>query len=69
MRLRGFGGIKRPRSAFEIRAKGGDKAKFWLRPIALAQNAGFDARTLRELEKVVEDNADRIERVWNDHFR
>jgi hypothetical protein len=59
-----------PREPLHIHVtKDADKAKFWLRPVALAQNAGFDARTLRELEKIVEENADLIERVWNVHFR
>lgn len=48
--------------------KGGDKAKFWLRPVALAVNIGFDSRTLRVLERMVEQNAPLIERVWNEHF-
>ena len=48
--------------------KGGAKAKFWLRPVALASNFAFDARTLRELEAMVEANVPRIERVWNEHF-
>jgi len=49
-------------------SEGGAKAKFWLRPVALASNFAFDARTLRELEAMVEANVPRIERVWNEHF-
>jgi len=48
--------------------KGGAKAKFWLRPVALVSNIGFDARSLRELEEMVEVNVPRIERIWNEHF-
>lgn len=44
-------------------------AKFWLQPsVTLAESYGFDARTLRELKRVVEDNADLIERAWNEYF-
>lgn len=49
--------------------KGGDEAEFWLRPeIALADSAGFDRRTLRELEQVVTANRTLIEERWNGHF-
>jgi Domain of unknown function (DUF4160) len=51
-----------------VRSAGGD-AKFWLRPdIRLAGSEGYDARILRELSKVVAENADLIERSWNEHF-
>jgi hypothetical protein len=46
------------------------EAKFWLKPeVHLAYNDGYDARTLRELLEIVEDNKDRIERAWDDFFR
>jgi len=45
------------------------EAKFWLHPtVQLAYNDGYDARTLRELSRIVEANRSRIERVWNEHF-
>lgn len=31
-------------------------AKFWLNPIALASNLGFNARELRAIEKVVREH-------------
>lgn len=37
--------------------------------IRVADSNGFDARTLRELAEAVEQNADLIERSWNEHFR
>lgn len=47
---------------------GGD-AKFWLHPqVTLADSDGLDARTLRELLRVVQDNVALIERAWNEHF-
>ena len=49
--------------------KGGGEAKFWVEPeISLALSAGFDARTLRAIGRIVEDNADRIKDAWHDHF-
>lgn len=36
--------------------------------VALAESNGFDARTLRELLGIVEQNAELIERTWNEYF-
>ena len=48
---------------------GSASAKFWLQPeLRLADSYGFDAPTLNELAKVVEENADLIERAWHEHF-
>jgi hypothetical protein len=58
-----------PREALHIHVtKGRDKAKFWLKPVALAVNQGFDARSLRTLERLVEQHSMLIERAWNEHF-
>ena len=49
--------------------KAGNEAKFWLVPsVALASNDGFDARVLRELSGVVEDNQTLFLEAWNDYF-
>jgi len=48
--------------------KDGYEAKFWLDPVALERNHGFDARTLRQLARVVQFNRARIEKAWYDHF-
>ena len=51
-------------------AKDEHEAKFWVVPaVSVAYNDGYDARTLRELLELVEENKDRIERAWNDFFR
>jgi Domain of unknown function (DUF4160) len=59
-----------PRESVHVHVRGeGGEAKFWVRPDArVADSDGFDARTLRELARVVERNADLIERAWNEHF-
>jgi hypothetical protein len=36
--------------------------------VALASNDGFDARVLRELAGVVEDNHTLFLEAWNDYF-
>ncbi len=48
--------------------KGGVDAKFWLSPVRLASNDGFDVRTPRDLLRMVEANALLIEREWHEYF-
>ena len=59
-----------PREPVHVHVRGeGGEAKFWVRPdVRVADSDGFDARNLRELARVVEQNADLIERAWNEHF-
>jgi Domain of unknown function (DUF4160) len=59
-----------PREPLHIHARGeGGEAKFWLKPeVRVANSDGLDARALRDLARVVEENAELIERVWNEHF-
>lgn len=59
-----------PREPVHVHVLGaGGEAKYWISPVvALAQSNGFDARTLRERLEVVEQNAELIERAWNEHF-
>ena len=46
----------------------GGEAKFWLHPVAVARSSGFDARTLRDLARIVQDNAARITEGWHEYF-
>ncbi len=48
--------------------KGNGMAKFWIAPVALDASDGFDARTLRELTRMIEAEAALIERTWHDYF-
>ncbi|MDP3860140.1 MAG: DUF4160 domain-containing protein [Phaeovulum sp.] len=59
-----------PREAAHVHVmKAGAEAKFWLSPqVAVAESAGFDARTLRRLAGVVEQRRAEIERAWHDYF-
>ena len=51
-----------------IRAHG-PLAKFWVEPaVLLAENHGFSAVELREIESIVRDNVEQIVRAWHDHF-
>lgn len=59
-----------PREPVHVHAvKDGINAKFWLNPVRVAYNDGFDPRTLRELQAVVEANTAKIEWVWRGYFR
>ena len=49
--------------------KAGAEAKFWVgSEINLERSDGFDARTLRRLANIVEENQQLIEEKWNEHF-
>ncbi|ECC9721896.1 DUF4160 domain-containing protein [Salmonella enterica subsp. diarizonae] len=46
------------------------EAKFWLDPdVSLARNDGFNARDLKELVDVVEQNSTMFVEAWNEYFR
>lgn len=43
-------------------------AKFWLNTVALARNLGFNARELRVIEQIVEENRILFLEKWNGYF-
>jgi hypothetical protein len=43
-------------------------AKFWLNPVSLARNHGFNARELRQIERVVRENQQQLLEAWNEYF-
>ena len=47
---------------------GDDEAKFWLEPIDLAANYGFNTRELGEIRKVIEVHQDSFLEAWNEHL-
>lgn len=60
-----------PREPIHVHVIGqGGEAKFWASPsVSLATSDGLNAKTLRELEQVVEENLDLIKETWNGYFR
>ncbi|TAN06147.1 MAG: DUF4160 domain-containing protein [Rhodanobacteraceae bacterium] len=49
--------------------KGDNEAKIWIEPtVTVAYNDGYNARALRELLELVENNCGRIARSWHDYF-
>jgi hypothetical protein len=43
-------------------------AKFWLNPVSLASNLGFNARELRQVERIVKENQVQLLEAWNGYF-
>ena len=48
--------------------KGGASAKVWLEPVALASNAGFPARELGDVLRLVRNHHPELLRAWHDFF-
>ncbi|NOT00349.1 MAG: DUF4160 domain-containing protein [Phycisphaerales bacterium] len=48
---------------------GDGEAKFWLTPdLELARNQRLSRAQLKEIERIIEERRDEIERAWNAHF-
>ena len=47
---------------------GEDEAKFWLEPIALAANYGFNGRELSEIERSSNSTDSDYLEAWNEHL-
>lgn len=46
------------------------EAKFWMEPVtALVDNYGFNVRQIREIQRIIEEHKDEIEKSWKKHFR
>jgi hypothetical protein len=48
--------------------KDGCEAKVWLRELSLATNAGYAARDLGEILRMVGDKQGEFLEAWHDHF-
>jgi len=49
---------------------GQGEAKFWLQPnVSLAQRYSLSDKEVGELQRIVEDRRDEIEKSWRKHFR
>lgn len=59
-----------PREPMQIHVdKGENEAKIWVEPaIVVAYNDGFNARTLRQLLELTQQNQSRIARASHDYF-
>jgi hypothetical protein len=43
-------------------------AKFWIRPVLLAQNFGFSTTELRRVQSLVEEREQALLEAWNEYF-
>lgn len=59
-----------PREPIHVHVrKDGNRAKFWICPVGLANNQGFSAKDVNSLAQIVETRRDEIERAaWHEHF-
>lgn len=48
--------------------KAGAEAKFWLEPVTLASNYGFNAVELKELLSYIQTQQKFLQGVWHDYF-
>jgi hypothetical protein len=46
----------------------GDEAKFWLDPVQLAVNYGFNGRELNQIRQLVQKHRDTLLEAWDEHF-
>lgn len=42
--------------------------KFWIVPIQLAKNIGFNSAELNKIEKLIMENETKIKEAWNGYF-
>jgi hypothetical protein len=47
---------------------GSDEAKFWLDPIDLSSNYGFNSRELSEIRDLIEVHLDELLEAWHEHL-
>lgn len=47
---------------------GSNVAKFWLIPVRLQNSGGFNRHEIRQIERLVQQYAQRLIRAWNDFF-
>ncbi len=45
-----------------------NQAKFWLDPVELAANYGFNARELTRIRRLVAEQRDQLLEAWNEYF-
>jgi hypothetical protein len=43
-------------------------AKFWMNPLFVAANFGFNSKELREISEIIEENENLIRDKWNEYF-
>jgi hypothetical protein len=53
----------------DVHVKAGDEeAKFWLEPVQLVANYGFNARELHQIERMIEEHREELLEAWHEHL-
>jgi uncharacterized protein DUF4160 len=47
---------------------GAEEAKFWLDPVQLVANYGFNGRELKKIQRIVEQHRDELLEAWDEYF-
>ena len=47
---------------------GSDEAKFWLNPVQLVVNYGFNGRELSQIQQLIEPYHEDLLEAWNEHL-
>ena len=47
---------------------GSDQVKFWLDPIEVASNYGFNVHELNDIQDIIEQHQDELLEAWHEHF-
>ncbi len=47
---------------------GEDEAKYWLNPVKLAWNRGYNEHQLSQIERLISDNLDTLRESWTEFF-
>jgi hypothetical protein len=45
-----------------------DEAKFWLDPVQLAANYGFNSREINSIERLVQEHREDLLGAWHEHL-
>jgi Domain of unknown function (DUF4160) len=48
--------------------KADDSAKFWLNPVELEYNYGFNSGELKQIENIIRQNSGKLILKWNEYF-
>ncbi|MCF8224286.1 MAG: DUF4160 domain-containing protein [Bacteroidales bacterium] len=48
--------------------KADNYAKFWIDPVFVSANYGFNSKQLKEISRYIEGRTDLIRQKWNEHF-
>ncbi len=43
-------------------------AKFWLNPIRIAIDSGYNSKEIREIKSIIEEHHELIIKKWNEYF-